>query len=354
MRRIGLAIALLLAACTSGPNQNTVASSTVPPATFPSTIPATVSTAVAETTNAATPPPIRVIDEYPVPTGSHPHDVAPALDGTIWYTGQGKGILGRLNPETGDTDEIHLGSGAAPHGVIVGPDGAAWVTDSGLNAIVRVDSETASVEVFSVDKNDGNLNTAVFDLDGVLWFTGQNGIYGRFDPATEELDVFDAPRGRGPYGIAVTPDNQIFYASLAGNHIALIDQTTGSAELIDPPTADQGSRRVWSDSRGIVWVSEWNAGQVGAYDPGTGVWQEWHLPGQSPQAYAVYVDETDRVWLTDFGGEGAIVRFDPMTESFESFPLPTPGGNVRQLHGRQGEVWGAESAADALIVVRFG
>jgi virginiamycin B lyase len=354
MRRIGLVIALLLAACTSGSNQNTVASGTVAPGTLPSTIPATVSTAVAEPTSAAAPPLIRVIDEYPVPAGSHPHDVAPAPDGKIWYTGQGNGILGRLNPETGDIDEIPLGDGASPHGVIVGPDGAAWVTDSGLNAIVRVDPATASVEVFSIDGADGNLNTAVFDLDGILWFTGQNGIYGRFDPATEELDVFDAPGGRGPYGIAVTPDNQIFYASLAGNHIARIDQTTGSAELIDPPTAEQGSRRVWSDSRGIVWVSEWNVGQVGAYDPGTGLWEEWHLPSQSPQAYAVYVDETDRVWLTDFGGDGALVRFDPTTETFESFPLPTAGGNVRQLLGRDGEVWGAESAADALIVVRFG
>jgi virginiamycin B lyase len=59
------------------------------------------------------------------------------------------------------------------------------------------------------------------------------------------------------------------------------------------------------------------------------------------------------VWLTDFTGNGALVRFDPGTETFESFPLPTPGGNVRQLLGRPGEVWGAESAADALVVVRF-
>jgi virginiamycin B lyase len=102
-----------------------------------------------------------------------------------------------------------------------------------------------------------------------------------------------------------------------------------------------------------VWVSEWEAGQVGAYEPAGGTWQEWALPGESPSAYAVYVDETDRVWLTDFTGNGALVRFDPGTESFESFPLPTPGGNVRQLLGRPGEVWGAESAADALVVVRF-
>ncbi|HSL27481.1 MAG TPA: lyase, partial [Acidimicrobiia bacterium] len=167
------------------------------------------------------------------------------------------------------------------------------------------------------------------------------------------VEVFAAPGGRGPYGITVTPGNEVFYASLAGNHIARIDRSDGGAEVIDPPTPAQGARRVWSDSKGVIWVSEWQAGQVGAYDPATGAWREWRLPGEGPQAYAVYVDEGDRVWLSDFGGDGSLVRFDPATELFESYPLPTPGGNVRQLLGRPGEVWGAESAADALVVVRY-
>ena len=79
------------------------------------------------------------VQEYSVPAGSHPHDVAPASDGTVWYTAQATGKLGRLDPATGQTTEVPLGEGSAPHGVIVGPDGAPWVTDGGLNAIVRVD-----------------------------------------------------------------------------------------------------------------------------------------------------------------------------------------------------------------------
>jgi virginiamycin B lyase len=65
----------------------------------------------------------------------------------------------------------------------------------------------------------------------------------------------------------------------------------------------------------------------------------------------VYVDENDIVWLSDFGAN-ALVSFDPATETFTIYPLPSPSGNVRQLMGRQGEVWGAESGADRLIVVR--
>jgi virginiamycin B lyase len=287
--------------------------------------------------------------------------VAPAPDGTVWYTGQNIGVLGRLDPVSGNVEEIPLGSGSAPHGVIVGPDGAAWVTDAGLSAIVRVDPVTSEVVVFPVGAL--RLNTAVFDQDGILWYTGQSGVFGRLDPANPASELFDAPGGRGPYGITVTPNNEVFYASLAGNHIARVDRDAlgvaevvvpPAAEVIEPPTRDQGARRVWSDSKGVVWVSEFAAGKVGAYDPSTDTWREWVLPGNAPQAYAVYVDETDRVWLTDFSSAGAVVRFDPGTEGFESFPLPSPGGNVRQLLGRPGEVWGAESASDALIVIRYG
>ncbi len=98
-------------------------------------------------------------------------------------------------------------------------------------------------------------------------------------------------------------------------------------------------------------VSEWNAGQVARYNPQTERWREWRLPGDAPQPYAVYVDDRDKVWLTDFGGD-VIMRFDPATETFETFELPTVQAQVRQLLGRPGEVWGAESAANKLVVIR--
>jgi virginiamycin B lyase len=211
-----------------------------------------------------------VVEEFPVPSGSRPHDVTPALDGGVWYTAQRQEALGYLDPQTGETRHIFLGDGAAPHGVIVGPDGFPWITDGGLNAIVNVDPATDMVSVFPlpVGTSNANLNTATFDNNSVLWFTGQNGIYGRLDPAVGQVEVFEAPRGRGPYGIATTPDGEVYYVS-----------------------------------------------------------------------------------LSDFGAN-ALVRFDPVTETFEVIELPSPRANVRQILGRPGEIWGGESGADKLVVVR--
>lgn len=295
------------------------------------------------------------METFDVPAGSHPHDVAPAADGGVWYTAQHTGELGHLNPATAEVREIALGAGSAPHGVIVGPDGAAWITDGGLNAIVRVDAATFTVTTFPLpaERAGANLNTAVFAPDGRLWLTGQSGIYGSLDPETGEMHVYDAPRGRGPYGITVTPNGDVYYASLAGNYVGRIDTVTGEATVLEPPTSNQGARRVWSDSRGRVWVSEWNAGQVAVYDPATASWEEWPLPAEGgSQAYSVYVDGKTDVWVTDFSAN-AIVRFDPEVETFESFPLPDANASVRQMLGREGEVWGAESEVDKLVVIRY-
>ncbi len=224
---------------------------------------------------------------FEVQAGDHPHDVAPAPDGSVWYTGQGVGVLGRLDPKSGQVERIRLGEGSAPHGVIVGPDGAAWVTDSGLNAILRV------------------------------------------DPTTKEVKTW-------PY-----------YVSLAGSFLGKPDLETGETAVIEPGTKGVGTRRIGSDSKGRLWVSEWNAGNLSVYDPTAKDWKVYKLPGDEPHAYAVYVDGKDKVWVSDFAAN-AVLRFDPETESFESFPSDKTDAAVRQMAGRPGEAWAPNPAPTAL------
>jgi virginiamycin B lyase len=48
-----------------------------------------------------------------------------------------------------------------------------------------------------------------------------------------------------------------------------------------------------------------------------------------------------------------MLRFDPATEKFESFRSSSRTANVRQIHGRKGEVWTPESAASKIVVYRY-
>jgi hypothetical protein len=92
---------------------------------------------------------------------------------------------------------------------------------------------------------------------------------------------------------------------------------TGTTTVLEPPVPRQGARRIWSDSRGGLWITGWNSGDLFRYDSKTNTWGRWHLPGDRPQPYAVYVDgpaRADRMprqapawcdvrWLLDEIGE---------------------------------------------------
>ena len=281
------------------------------------------------------------------------HDLAPAPDGGLWFTAQASGHLGWFDPKTGRTELIALGRGSSPHGVIPGPDQAAWITDGGLGAIVRVSWPDRAVRAFALPAGSpyANLNTCAFDADGDLWFTGQSGIVGRVATKTGSVTVKEAPKGRGPYGICTTPGGEVWWCSLAGSFIARIDRKTGDSIVVEPPTKDQGARRVWSDSRGRIWVSEWLSGNLSLHDPASGSWRKWRVPGDNPRPYAVWVDGGDKVWVSDFGGN-AMFRFDPANERFERFAFARANANVRQIHGRAGEVWLPESGTEHISMIR--
>lgn len=283
------------------------------------------------------------------------HDLAPAPDGGVWFTAQRSGHLGWFDSSNGHTELIALGSGSSPHGVIQGPDGAAWITDSGLNAIVRVSWPHRDVRRFALPEGTpyANLNTCAFDGDGDLWFTGQSGVIGKVAVKTGTVTVRDAPGGRGPYGICSTPRGEVWWCSLAGSFIARIDRRTGDSVVVQPPTRNQGARRVWSDRAGRIWVSEWNSGQLSVHDPANGSWRAWKPHSESPRCYAVYVDERDMVWVAEWSSN-AVFSFDPAGERWNRYELPRPGAGIRQMLGRQGEVWLPESGTEHITVIRTG
>ncbi len=80
------------------------------------------------------------------------------------------------------------------------------------------------------------------------------------------------------------------------------DPSTGPNDK-RPPTAEKAPQQGRTDGR----------------SPGER--SQGERPGDRPQPYAVYVDDEDKVWLADWGAN-TLVRFDPVTEKFESFPLP--------------------------------
>ena len=292
------------------------------------------------------------VTRYPVKPAMGNRDVAPAPDGTVWYSNQWSGSVGNLDPKTGESKIYPLGRRSSPHGILMGPDGNLWILDGGQNAVIRLSSSDHKLTVFPLpQEEDADLNTAVFDHSGALWFTGQNGFYGRLDPKTSKVRLWPAPVGFGPYGIAVTPQGAIWFTNFACNYIAKIDPKTYQITVVKmPQQTATGSRRIWSDSKGNLWLATWATGELVRYDPAHKAWTGYKLPGWGPRAYSVYVDENDIVWVSDFMAN-SVLRFDPSTESFVDLPCIKPVSQVLQMTGRPGQAWGSEQGADVVFVI---
>ena len=162
-----------------------------------------------------------------------------------------------------------------------------------------------------------------------------------------------APRGHGPYGITTTPDGSgsIMLHWQAATLNAVFDPQTGEATILEPPTSGSpgtgASGQIRREGFGSAsGTSEISASTIRRRKAGPST----SFPAIGPHAYAVYVDDKGKVWVTDFGAN-AILSFDPESEAFESFPSDKPDAAVRQLNGRAGEVWGAKSGTDRLVVI---
>ena len=281
--------------------------------------------------------------------------VAPAADGGVWYSGQGNGTLGWLDPETARCARSRWDPGSAPHGVITGPDDAAWLTDGGLNAIVRVDPATSEATVYPHRLPDANLNTATFDGDGILWFTGQNGWYGRLDPATGALETFRrAARDPARTGSPPRQRARSAYSSLAGSYLGLVDRASGEVRWWTRrrPGGGAAARLVGLD-RSACGSPSGSRARSPRTTRRPRTWPEWPLPGRRPGAVRG-VRGRDRCGVGHRLRRQRAASVRPgHRDAGRRSSTPRRPRDVRQLLGRPGEVWGAESAADRLVVVRW-
>ena len=277
----------------------------------------------------------------------------PAPDGGVWYTGQHDGTLGHLDPATGDVrdDPARCRVRAARRHHRAGRRRLDHRRRPERDRPGRCRRPTRSRPSRCRRTGRGaNLNTAVFDTDGILWFTGQTGIYGRLDPATGAMEVFDAPEGRGPYGITATPSGDIWYASLAGSHIAH-----------DRPGDRRGDDRRAADAEpgrppGLVRLPRPDLGQRVGRRPG-----RRPRPGDrrvegvaAPRRRAAglrRLRRRPRHRLADRLRRERDRPIRPVDRDVRLRRAAERDAAVRQLLGRPGEVWGAESARDKLVLV---
>jgi uncharacterized protein GlcG (DUF336 family) len=117
-------------------------------------------------------------------------------------------------------------------------------------------------------------------------------------------------------------------------------------------------RRIALTSDDVVWYTDYGRGYLGRLDPKSGKAAEWATPsgvGPDSQPYAITA-VGNIVWYVETGvSPNMLVRFDPATERFQSWPIPSGGGVVRHMvAASDGTLWLACSGVDriARVVVK--
>ena len=306
-----------------------------------------------------------VIRDYPLRAGTRPHDPAVAPDGSVWYTGQASSVLGRLDPHTGQLKEYRLAPdnarlpyGVGPHGLIADRAGNIWYAGQMDGHIGRLDPVSGAVTKFRMpDPSIGGPHTPLFDRAGTLWFTLQQGNrVARMNVTTGEMAFATMPVPKSePYGIVISSTGVPFVAQLMGNRIARIDPVT--LQVREYFLGDgTGPRRIAITPDDVVFYTDYARGRLGRLDPVSGATKEWLSPGGPlSQPYAITV-AGDAIWYVEGNTRpNMLVRFEPRTERFQTWPLASGGGVVRHMVvAPDGTLWLAGSEIDALISVTIG
>ncbi len=274
---------------------------------------------------------------FPVPTpASRPHDPLATRDGMLWYTGQLSNKLGRVDPATGRVKEFALRPAhSGPHGLAEDAQGNIWYTANNAGYIGRLDPRTGEVKQYALpDPNARDPHTLVFDRDGILWFTVQQAnMVGRLDPASGETRLMTVPTPKArPYGMAVNSKNVVFFVEFGSNKIASIDKV--SLRITEYPLPDAGARprRLAIGPDDAIWYTDFARGHLGRFDTVTGKVTEWPSPsGPKSQPYGI-VFAKGAVWYSEsFAKPNTIVRFDPKTQTFQTWAIPGGGDIVRNM-----------------------
>jgi virginiamycin B lyase len=295
--------------------------------------------------------------EWVVPTpGSRPHDPLASPDGSIWYTGHMANVLGRLDPRTGHITEYHPDiPSSGPHGLVADKDGNIWFTGNFAGYIGKLDPHTGTFTSYQLpDPAARDPHTPLFDRRGILWFTVQGAnMLGRLDPKSGEIRLVRSPTPRSnPYGMVIDSHDVPWFCEFGSNKLASIDPDTMAIHEHGLPNPASRPRRIAITPDDVIWYSDYARGHLGRFDIKTGEVKEYASPGgPNSQPYGI-VWLKRAVWYSESGVRpNTLVRFDPATETFQSWAIPSGGGVVRNMMvTRDGNIAMAESGVNRVAL----
>jgi virginiamycin B lyase len=279
------------------------------------------------------------VTEWAVPTPRFARDPAPGPDGNIYIAVMNGNRIARFDTRVQRFYEWTLPEGARPHGLVVAKDGKVFYTGNGNGSIGELDPATGKVVSHFTPSQGGNPHTAVLDDEGNVWFTGQGGGYlGKLDRKSGKMT--EVPMPGGPYGLAIDRQGRIWVCRMGANALGVYDPKTNQTDELRTGPGSR-PRRIATAPDGMLWVTYYGNGMLAKVDPAAKkVVKEYPMPaGPRAGPYTVVVDGAGRVWANEIDTD-TVAILDPKTEKFRVIALPTSGAGIRKaIVDAEGRYW---------------
>ncbi len=213
--------------------------------------------------------------EAPAKRGSYPHTLRinpKDPEGLIWYTDAGRNSCFSMHPKTLKVKEYHLlradqavaagkgeSRGITPYGIDFSPvDGSVWYSKLNGNRIGRIDPTAADGDIKEWNPPFRGPRRLHVAPDGIVWVPGfGSGVFGKFDPKTEEWTVYDLPDAENqiPYALNIDPKGYVWICGTGNDTINRFDPKTEELVEFQLPMRVSYTREIEFDSEGNVWTS---------------------------------------------------------------------------------------------------
>jgi virginiamycin B lyase len=204
---------------------------------------------------------------------SAPNDLVLDKQSNIWFTELNADALGRLNIQSGQTQQYPLSTVKStqslnPYGITIDPQGKVWFTEASTNHIGRLDPKTGQISYFSMQGSSTPLMEIAADAYGIIWATSfSSGLLLSFNPKTATFKPYYAPTSGGLYGITTTPGGQVWVTITAGNAIANLDPTTNIFKEYTIPSSGSLPLGVVMGANNALWFTEAGSNKIGMLKP---------------------------------------------------------------------------------------
>tara|TARA_R110000744_G_scaffold4873_2_gene17331 strand:+ start:1907 stop:3181 length:1275 start_codon:yes stop_codon:yes gene_type:complete len=298
--------------------------------------------------------------EWTVPTlGQRARDPMQTPDSAIWWAGQWGNLIGKIDPTNNEMTEYPLPVGSMPHSVTHDQAGNIWYTGNKNGTVGKLTPSTGELTTFKMPDPDAkDPHTAIFDSQGAMWFTLQHSnMVGRLIPQTGDIKLVTLPtKNSRPYGITLDTNGNPWVACNGSNCLIKVNSKTMQLHEYKLPDPATTVRRLDFASDGMLWYVNSSQGRLGRFDPVSGIAKEWPSPsGPESHPYAIAVVD-NVIWYNESGMRpDTLVRFEPNTETFQSWPIPSGevyAGIVRHMRAtREGNLLIHQSSTNRIILV---